>query len=273
MSEVFVITGAASGIGRGVCGELARRGKRVLATDIDRDGLAAAADGWRGGEVMTAFHDVRSAADWRRVMTQAIERWGAIDVVMNVAGYARAGLAHELDDEEIDRHIDVNAKGAMLGSKIAAEHMVAQGHGHIVNVASLAGVAATPGIAMYSASKFAIRGFSLALAQELAAHRVAVTVVGPDVVDTPMIAEQLDQPEAAYSFSGSRVLRVAEVRDLLVGEVLERRPLEVLLPRRRGWLCKLVSAAPTVARALAPFVERRGRARQARERARRSQSQ
>lgn len=266
----FIITGAASGIGRSVVTALALRGAKIMAADIDRDRLTAAAREWPGKTVATEALDVRSASAWRRIMAMACERWNTIDVVMNVAGYSRSGNVHEMHDDEIDRHIDVNAKGTMLGTKIAAEYMVAQGHGHIVNIASLAGVAPTPGIAIYSASKFAVRGFSLAVAHELAPHGVDVTVVGPDVVDTPMITEQLQRPEAAYSFSGSRILQVEEVRDLLLDHVLVHKPLEVLIPRSRGWLCKVASGSPGLARMLAPRIERRGLARQAAEQKRRS---
>lgn len=95
--------------------------------------------------------------------------------------------------------------------------MVRQGHGHIVNVASLGPI---PGIALYSASKYAVRSFSLAAAQELRAHGVAVTTVCPDAVKTPMFDHQIAYREAALTFTAPRVLRVEEVSRVILGKVL-----------------------------------------------------
>src|SRR5205823_4569252 len=111
-------------------------------------------------------------------------------------------------------------------------------HGHIINIASMAALAPIPGISLYSASKYAVRGFSLAAAQELRAHGVYVTVVCPDAVQTPMLDAQLAHDEAAATFSGPRLLTVEEVGRAIIGQGLARRPLEIYLPPSRGWLAR-----------------------------------
>lgn len=260
----MVLTGAASGIGRHLAGRLARDGHRLVATDLDEARLreAATEDGWPADRVLLRRQDVRDAAEWPAVVDLAVETWGRLDVMLNVAGFLAPCPAHLGTAELVDRTLDVNAKGVIHGTRAAAQRMVAQGHGHVVNIASLAGHCPTPGLAFYAASKFAVRGYSLTAALELRARNVQVSVVCPDAVQTPMLDLQLDHPEAALSFSGPRALTVEEVGETIVDHVLVRRPLEVVLPRHRGWIAKAASAWPGLGARIAPFFIRRGAKRQ-----------
>jgi 3-oxoacyl-[acyl-carrier protein] reductase len=263
-SRVMVLTGAASGIGRHLAGRLLREGHRVLATDVDESRLQAAArdDAWPSDRVLLRVHDVRDAPAWPEVVDQALQAWGRLDVMLNVAGVLRPSRAHAHDAADVDLHLDVNAKGVIHGTRAAAARMVEQGHGHVVNMASLAGHCPVPGLALYAASKFAVRGFSLAAALELRPHGVFVSVVCPDAVQTPMLDRQVPFPEAALSFSGSRPLTVQEVARVVVEKVLEKRPLEVLIPGPRGALARATSVWPGLALRLAPLMTRRGALRQ-----------
>lgn len=264
MGPVTVITGAASGIGRKLVGTLAGRHHLIIAADVDVDRLEAEADigRWPPQTVVRRRLDVRDADDWEQLVASAVGRWGRLDYLLNVAGYLRPGHSHEQPVEEIDRHVDVNVKGVMLGTRAAARQMVRQGGGQIINVASLAGVAPVPGLSLYSATKFAVRGFSLAVAAELEPHGVAVTVLCPDAVDTPMLELQVRAPEAALTFSGSEPLTVDEVASAVL-TIIERRPREVLLPFSRGALALLAGTLPRLATLLHPLLERLGRRKQA----------
>jgi 3-oxoacyl-[acyl-carrier protein] reductase len=260
----MVLTGAASGIGRHLAGRLARDGHRLVVTDVDEGKLreAAESDGWPGDRVLRRKQDVRDAAGWPAVVSLAFETWGRLDVMINVAGVLEPCPAHLGTAELVDRTLDVNAKGVIHGTRAAAERMVAQGHGHVVNIASLAGHCPVPGLAFYAASKFAVRGYSLTAAIELRPRNVQVSVVCPDAVQTPMLDLQLHHPEAAITFSNPRVLTVEEVARAIVERVLVERPLEVVLPRHRGWIAKAVSAWPEMGARIAPFFIRRGAKRQ-----------
>lgn len=273
-SQVMVLTGCASGIGCHMAGVLAAAGHQLLLTDINLNGLneAARRRNWRPEQVELRQLDVRNAIDWAEVLDTAIARWGRIDVLLNIAGYLRPGLVHAQTADDVDRHIDINTKGTIYGTQAAAARMVRQGSGHIINIASMAGLAPVSGISLYTASKFAVRGFSLAMANELRPFGVAVTVICPDAVRTPMLDLQIDFPEAALTFSGSRPLEVAEIERLIVRKVLPRRPMEAILPRSRGWLAKLTSLAPGVSRRVLPMLLKKGQAGQAAARARRSNS-
>ncbi|HEY6546529.1 MAG TPA: SDR family oxidoreductase [Vicinamibacteria bacterium] len=262
-ARVCVLTGAASGIGRHLTGVLARAGFRVVATDQDLEKLeqAARAEAWPADRVLRRLLDVREPQAFRDAIGLARATFGRFDILLNVAGYLRPGYAHEAAPEEIDRHLDVNVKGVIHGTRAAAAVMVPQGHGHVVNVASLAGHVPVRGLGLYSTSKFAVRGFSLVAAHELRPHGVFVSAVCPDAVNTPMVDLQVDYPEAAISFSSAKMLTAEDVARAIVDDVLVRRPLEVLLPRGRGLLARLVGAWPELGLRLAPRFAAKGEAR------------
>lgn len=260
----FFVTGAASGIGRALVGAIAAGGARAVATDLREDVLREAAAGWPADRVHARALDVRDAAAWEAALDDAWAAMGGVDVLMNVAGYLRPGWAHETPADEVARHLDVNARGVMLGTMATSRRMAAAGGGHVVNIASMAALAPVPGLALYSASKYAVRAFSLAVAYELRPHGVAVTVVCPDAVQTPMLDLQKDYAEAAITFSGPRALTPDEVVAALLGPVLEKKPLLLALPAARGrrWLALLVDLFPRLAFAAAPRAFRQGRAKQ-----------
>lgn len=263
MTKTYFITGAASGIGRHLAGKLLEQGARVLATDLNGAGLEELRHASGAGESLwTQLQDVRDAKQWQSLLTELVARWGRLDVLMNVAGVIRPGWVQEGSPQDVDFHLDINVKGVMHGTHAAARLMLGQGGGHIINIASLAGIAPVPGLSLYSASKFAVRGFTLAIAQELAAKNIKVTAVCPDAVQTPMLDLQVDYEQAAMTFSGSRVLTVEDVAAVVLGRVLEKAPLEVMIPGGRGWLAKLASAFPNLNALLLGSLQKKGRQQQ-----------
>lgn len=263
--STFVLTGSASGIGRHLTDTLVRRGSHVLASDVRLDALQAQAEasGWPAEQTRLAKLDVRDPVAWDQVLDEALAAFGHVDVVMNIAGYLHPGYVHQVEPEQVHRHFDINAKGVIFGSRAAAQRMIRQGHGHIINISSMAGLVPVPGLALYSASKYAVRAFSLAVAQELRPHGVSVTVICLDPVETPMLELQKDYREAAITFSASRILTVEDVARVILGPVLTRRPLQVIVPWHRGWLARLVDTFPELATTLYPLFQHRGLDRQA----------
>jgi 3-oxoacyl-[acyl-carrier protein] reductase len=204
--------------------------------------------------------DIRSVDDWRRVVDDTLARFGRIDQLHNIAGVDRVAMFIDQPLENIDLLVDINLKGSLYGMRIVAEQMVAQGSGHIVNVASLAGVAPTPGTAIYSATKFGLRGASIAAAVELRPRGVFVTVVCPDLVATALFDQHVEgaDPEAAgLVFSGPRALTADEVSEAIF-RALRDRPLEIDLPFSRGLLAKLSNVAPSLLLRLYEPLKRKG---------------
>ena len=265
MTDVALVTGAASGIGRRLTERLVEGGVRVLAADVDDEALKALieAKGWTDQQAIWRRLDVREGASWEAAVGEVIERWGRLDLLLNVAGCLRAGRVHETPLADLALQIDVNAKGVILGTRVAAAAMVRQGRGHIINVASLAALAPIPGLCAYSASKYAVRAFSLIAAEELRPLGVAVTVVCPDAVQTPMLDQQLDREEAALTFSG-KVLTVDDVCDAILGRVRRERPMEVWLPHSRGLMARIGDLVPKLGFRIGASLRKRGLARQRR---------
>lgn len=256
-TKTAIITGAASGIGRHWAGVLAARADfRLVLADIDEAGLRAA---FTAGERLRLLPlVVRSPAGWQMVVADTLRSFGRIDYLFNIAGGGRPGFLLEQRVDNVDFVIDLNLKGPLYGMRLVGQVMAGQRSGHIVNVGSLAGLSATPGNALYSAAKSGLRAASLAAAVELRPYNVYVTVVAPDVVDTPLARRHFDNPEAAaLARSGGRVLTVQEVAAAF-WQAMAQRPLELNLPRTRGWLAKVNSLYPPLMLRLYEPLKRRG---------------
>ncbi len=263
MSGVALCTGAAGGIGLALVEQLLARGFRVMATDLSADGLSRCKALAGADRLRIMAHDVRSPDAWRAVVDATLTAFGAIDLLLNVAGVLRPAWVQDATAEDAALHLDVNLKGVVLGTQAVVAHMVERGRGHIVNLGSLASLSPVPGLALYAASKFGVRGYSLSVAHELKRAGVAVSVVCPDAVQTPMLDLQKSYEEAALTFSGARSLTAEEVARAVVERVLTERPLELALPRSRGLLAKLAGLWPGVAAKLEPALTRKGRRAQA----------
>jgi meso-butanediol dehydrogenase / (S,S)-butanediol dehydrogenase / diacetyl reductase len=191
-----VVTGAGQGLGRGIALALAARGGRVVALDVNADGAAetarmiedAGGSAWSSRMDVTDEGEVGSAVGW------AADRLDGLDLVINGAGVLSVAPVVDLEAREWRRVLEVNATGAFLVSRAAARLMIeAARPASIVSIASIAGKIGEPGLAHYAASKFALVGFTQALARELAPHDITVNAVCPGVVATPMIEELASQ--------------------------------------------------------------------------------
>jgi NAD(P)-dependent dehydrogenase (short-subunit alcohol dehydrogenase family) len=190
MARINIVTGAASGIGFSLAAAMIRRGDTVVLADVDSEGAAMRAKELNEsgrGKAQSVFLDVRDATAVGEVVRATVEEHGRLDVMVNNAGIAVGGEMHELSLAHWDRVIDVNLRGVVHGVHAAFPVMQHQGHGHIVNTASLAGLVPAPLITPYTATKHAVVGLSLALRPEAATHGVRVTAVCPGFTDTPIL--------------------------------------------------------------------------------------
>lgn len=186
-----VVTGAGSGLGRAFVLELAERpGARIVASDIDLHGLEETATlaRARGAEVIAVECDVAQAAAVEALAARADEALGgAIDLVVNNAGVAIGGLVGEASLDDWRWIVSINLMGVVHGCHFFAPRLRRQGHGAILNVASAAGLIASPGMAAYNATKFGVVGLSEALYAELTEARVGVTVLCPTFFPTNIV--------------------------------------------------------------------------------------
>ena len=187
--KVAVITGAGSGIGRALAQLLARKGARLALSDIDDAGLAETVRLVEAGgvrEVISGRLDVADRAAFAAYAAAVVDHYGSVNLVVNNAGVALAGDLVDLAYPDMDWIMGINFWGVAHGTKEFLPHLIASGDGHLVNISSLFGLVSMPGQSMYNAAKYAVRGMSEAVREEMlvAGHPVGVTVVHPGGIKT-----------------------------------------------------------------------------------------
>jgi NAD(P)-dependent dehydrogenase (short-subunit alcohol dehydrogenase family) len=199
------ITGGAQGIGRAIAAALVRSGVTAAIADIDVEvGRRTAAE--IGGGSIVVEVDVRQRASVERAFDDALAQLGGCEILIANAGVSTMQHALQLTDEEWDVNFAVNARGVFLTNQIAARHFVARGAGCIVNTASLAAKVGAPLLAHYSASKFAVIGWTQALARELAPKGIRVNAVCPGFVKTGMQSREIDWEARLRKISPEQVV-------------------------------------------------------------------
>ncbi|WP_039800500.1 SDR family NAD(P)-dependent oxidoreductase [Nocardia araoensis] len=244
-NKVCVITGAGSGIGRALAVNLARRGAKLALSDIDVDGLAETVRRCEqlGAEVKS---DRLNVVEREAVILYADAvkaHFGTVHQVYNNAGIAHHGEVVRSEYKDFERVMDVDFWGVVNGTKAFLPMVIESGDGHIVNVSSLFGLIAIPGQSAYNAAKFAVRGFTESLRQEMlvARHPVKVTCVHPGGIKTAVArnatyAEGIDAKSAASMFDRKLAIHTPEMAAQTIVDGVRKGHGRVLI----GWEAKLL---------------------------------
>lgn len=186
--KVAIVTGGSRGIGAAVAASLARAGAKVVivARDLPRADATAAALRADGATVVAMKADVAVGAEVEALVDETLGTFGRIDVLVNNAGMTRDGLLIRMKDEDWDRVIEVNLRGAFLCTRAVLRPMIKQRSGRIVNVTSLVGVRGNAGQANYAAAKAGLIGLTKATALEVASRGITINAVAPGFVETDM---------------------------------------------------------------------------------------
>ena len=224
--KVAVVTGAGSGIGQALAIELARSGAKLAISDIDAAGLADTEQRLTaiGAQVRADRLDVTEREAFLAYADAVNEHFGKVNQIYNNAGIAFTGDVEISQFKDIERVMDVDFWGVVNGTKAFLPHLIASGDGHVVNVSSLFGILAVPGQAAYNSAKFAVRGFTEALRQEMlqAGHPVAVTTVHPGGIKTAIARN-------ATAADGHDANELAELFDKKLARTSPQRAARIIL--------------------------------------------
>ncbi len=241
---VVAITGGARGIGLQSARDFAALGAKVVIGDLNREATERAAD--EAGEGIRGLQlDVTHRDSFERFVHMVEREVGPIDVFVNNAGIMPAGRFLDEGDAISDAQIDVNVRGPILGMKLVLPQMIAQGRGHVINVASMAGKAHVPGLAVYNATKFAVVGLSESVRDELEGTGVTITTIMPNAVKTELT---MGLPTERLG-----LLTPEKVSKAIVSSVEHRRP-EVAVPR---WFNSYTLVNAILPRSVMRFMRRR----------------
>ncbi|NGN92943.1 SDR family NAD(P)-dependent oxidoreductase [Nocardioides sp. KC13] len=237
--KVVVLTGAGSGIGRALALNLAGRGARLALSDVNEAGLAETVELAKQAGAREIKSDLLDVADRQAFTAYAegvIAHFGTVNVVINNAGVALSGRVNDLDWEDIDWIIGIDWWGVVHGTKLFLPALIESGDAHIVNISSLFGLVSMPDQAFYNAAKYAVRGFTEALREEMLidGHKVGVTSVHPGGIKTAVarsarVSAKDDQAATAKFFDEKLAKMEPERAAEIIVKGIEKKQARVLV--------------------------------------------
>jgi 3-oxoacyl-[acyl-carrier protein] reductase len=213
--RVVVVTGGSRGLGAGLVAAFLADGDRVATCARTR---SPEVDAWAADpELAERFHfataDLADAAQARAFIDGVVARWDYVDVLVNNAGVARDGVLGLYSDDDIDAVVDLNVKGTIYVTRLVSRRMLARGRGHIVTISSIVGRSGYRGLAVYSATKAALEGFTRAMARELGSRGIVVNAVAPGYLRTEM-SHGLDEQQLSQIVRRTPMGRLGEPGDI-----------------------------------------------------------
>ncbi|MBX3490427.1 SDR family NAD(P)-dependent oxidoreductase [Parvibaculum sp.] len=250
-----LVTGAGGGIGAAIARALDARGWRLVLVDREAGLLDAVAAGLKTPPEKLAC-DLSSREDVERLCTAIMRDHADLDVLINNAGIGIPGAVADLDQEVLDRHLEINLRAPVRLMRAVAPQMIARGKGAMVATVSLGGIISLKDSAIYSASKFGLRGFLAGFHQEMAAHGVKVSGVYPAAVDTPMLHHEALHGGSVLNFI-DKVMTPEDVAAATL-KAIDSGKLEIYVPWSASILARFFGAFPWMIRPLLPTMEKIG---------------
>lgn len=255
-NSTVIITGASMGVGAATARAFFARGANLVLIARGRAGLEALAEGLGDPDrIAIEAQDVTDIEAFAGLLERSEQRFGSVDVLVNNAGFHARGPVESISTEDIGRMIEVNLTAPMQLTRLSLPYLRRSASPAVIQVASLAGRTPVPGSASYSASKFGLRAFSLALAEEMHDTGIKFACVSPGPIDTGFIMDDID---AVSDLTFSQPIVTAEqVAEEIVKLVSDGRR-DAPMPRLSGLLTTLTYLFPGLGRAVRPMLERKG---------------
>lgn len=255
--RTILITGASSGIGAAAARGFAGAGANVVLVARSREPLEKLANELtgNGGRALACPADVTDTEALRHVVTTTEREFGGLDVLVNNAGFNARGAVGEVAVEDLQRIIDVNLRAPITLTRLALPYLQKSARANIINVASIAGRVPLPHEATYTATKFGLRGFSFAMAEEMHGSNVSVSVVSPGPVETDFI---LTDPNSVPDLVFSQPMSTAEQIAELILDCARDGARERVRPATSGKLATMAYLLPSLGRSIRPLMEKKG---------------
>lgn len=250
--KTAIVTGAAGGIGSEVAKLFYRHDVQLVLTDIDAVGLAKTTR-LMAQTPLCVTCDITKPEDVQGLVAEAIKHYGKVDILVNNAGIIVPGLFEHCTHADIERQVRINLLGTITCTHALIPVMQKAGAGHIVTVSSMAGLVPETYSAIYTATKFALRGFNLTLAIELKRHRIGVSTIFPDSVATPMLRHEAEHGGSPLTF-----LSPPQAPSLVAQAILKairRNLVEVYVPASTGVVSKIIMCWPWAVTKIWPLLE------------------
>lgn len=254
-NKTIIVTGASGGIGSALAKALDARGANLVLADINFDGLKLSASGLASKPLLVQC-DITNRMEVKNLVESALSKFSGIDILINNAGIIRPALFEHCRDEDIDAQMNVNFMGAVNCSKEVMSVMIPAQGGHIVTISSLAGIVPETYSSIYTASKFALRGFFLALGIELRKYNINVSTIFPDSVNTPMLKYEASHGGSPLTFLGNALSPEKIVHAVI--KAIEKNRSEICVPISSGIFSKMVMCWPWLVKKLWPLLEKMG---------------
>ena len=237
--KVIVVTGGSGGIGNAIVNKLSDCGANVISVyckNLPSD---------HSDENVFWFRaDLTQADDWGRLLSFTLKKFEKIDVLINCAGILEPGDFSSVEESQLKKMIDINFTSMLIGIQKTLTIMKKQGFGHIINIGSLGGIVPMPYSSVYSATKFALRGFSFSLAEELKGTGVSLSLITPGSVVTKMLDYEAQADNSAMSFV-SKPINPNKVSDAVL-KVIRKPRVELIIPRSQSFGSRLLVFSPKI---------------------------
>lgn len=238
-NKVVIVTGGSGGIGNAIVSKLASYGAKVCAAyhrNITAD--------YYDKNICWIQSDIMKAEDRERLLSFSLQKFGKIDMLINCAGYLEPGEFSSLETNQINRMIELNLTSTIILIQKTLELMKEQRNGHIINIGSLGGIVPMPYSSVYSATKFALRGFSFSISEELKGTGVKVSLITPGSVATKMLDNEAQNINSAMSFLSKPISPTKVAAAVL--KVIYKPTVELIIPRSQSFGSKLLVFSPRV---------------------------
>jgi short-subunit dehydrogenase len=249
--KVVIITGGSGGIGSAIVNKLSNHGASIVSV-YNRNHPDDQSD----ENIIHVKANLTKSEDWDRLLAFTLNKYGKIDVLINCAGLLEPGDFLSLQDDQLKKMIDINFTSVLYGIQKTSMIMNKQGFGHIINIGSLGGIVPMPYSAVYSATKFALRGFTFSLYEELKGTGINISLITPGSVVTKMLDYEAQGINSAISFV-SKPISPVKVADAVL-RVIHKPRVELIIPRSQSIPSKLLVFSPKLFSRLYKLLHRIG---------------